>query len=388
MFARAFVQNDATNALIFALVIVTLGLGFWISRSRIALYGTGWYFLSIVPSVLLLAPAYVLGSPRLMVLASVGASLFWAAVVARLSSMKRFRWVAAVGVLSVICISGIFFMERAYDFLRMGDYIWRLTHLAESLKLTKNDEMLVLNPPDFLAPLAFNRRFLLSAEGATVMMDFLPYSQLLWLNTGQMFPNVKAFASRNNLRPPADRLYVPYQPFVDGQPLFDLLHKTPRLVVTAFDGDLFWPVYVGGPNLPGPDNMLAIFDQIELLQAEAYYSPNNRLVTVRLRWRLPEAVGARPFVHVYCNTDFIGQSDLSPWGGAYPFSGWQPGETQTEIRQVLLHKSPTPDCLRIQLGVYNEANAQRLKLTDVQHTSYPDDLYPVLLTAASQSIIP
>jgi len=134
--------------------------------------------------------------------------------------------------------------------------------------------------------------------------------------------------------------------------------------------------------MSGPDNVLATFEKIDLLQADAHLSPDGRLVTVKLRWGLPEAIPAEPFVHVFCNADFVGQSDMAPWGGTYPFSAWQANETESEIRQVLLNKTATPDCLRIQLGVYYESNAQRLKALDPQEKEYTDDLYPVPLVAA------
>lgn len=388
MAARPFVQGDATNALIVTLLAVTLIVGLAIARSRMAVYGIGWYFLAVIPSALLLAPGYVLGSPRLMLLASVGTALFWAAIVARLWTFRRLRWATAFCIVTVISLSGVFFLDRAYDFQRMGDYLWRLADLSQALQSAGSNQLLVINPPNFLAPLQPNRRFLLSAEGATVMVDSYSYAQQVWLNTGKPAPRVDAIGSRIAFHPPADRLYLPSQPFVDGQPLYDRLHKTPELIATEFDGNSFWPVFVGGPDIAGPNVTLATFENIELLQAEAYFSPADRLVTVKLRWRLPEATPEQPFVHVFCNADFIGQADFAPWGGNYPLKVWQPGETQSEFRQIWLQAPATEDCLRIQLGVYYESNAQRLKLTDAQQTTYSDDLYPVPLKGVSSSLIP
>src|SRR5579859_2657069 len=144
--------------------------------------------------------------------------------------------------------------------------------------------------------------------------------------------------------------------------------------------------------MPGPGDVLATFDQIELLQAEAALSADRKLVTVKLRWHLPQPTPAQPFIHVFCGSDFIGQADFAPWGGTYPFSQWRSGETETEIRQILLKMSSTMpitlDCLRIQLGVYTETNAQRLKLTvkgattSGEQSRYADDLYPVTLSLA------
>jgi len=340
MLIRPFIQGDATNALIFALLAITLILGLRIARSRMALYGAGWYFVTIIPPTLLLAPGYVIGSPRLMMLASVGAALFWAAVVARLWTFPRGRLPTALGMLIVGALLGVFFVNRAYDFERLGSYTWRLTELSQALQSAGSDQLLIINPSAFLAPLQPDHRFLLSSEGATFMTDGYSYAQQLSVNSGKPSPSVDAFGSRIAFHPPTDRLYVPRQPFIDGQPLYDLLHKTPTLIVTEFDGNSFWPVFVGGPNMPGPNTALASFEGIELLQAQAYFSPGDRLVTLKLRWRLPSPKSAQPFVHVFCNADFIGQADFAPWGGTYPFSAWQPGETQTEIRQVLIFHAP------------------------------------------------
>ncbi len=398
MAMRPLVKGDANNTLIFALLGVTVVVGLLISHSRLAWYGLGWYFLAVIPSVLFLAPAYVLGSPHLMMLASVGMALFWAAILGRLWESRRFRFFTLAGTMAVIALTGVFLADRAYDYQRMGDYLWKLTHLSETLqsKDTSNsgkasDSLLVVNPPDFLAPLQGTRRFLLSTEGAAVMVDSYSYTQQVSLNAGQGAPPIDAIGSRLALRPPSDRLYVPFQPFVDGQPLYDLLHQRSGLIVTEFDGNNFWPVYVGAPDLPGPESVLATFDRIQLLQADATLSTDQRLVTVKLRWYLPKPTAAQPFIHVLCGSTFIGQADFAPWGGTYPFSQWRPGETETEIRQVLLKTPATPDCLHVQLGVYTEANAQRLKLTvagvtaAAQKKRYADDLYPVTLTLPGQS---
>jgi hypothetical protein len=71
----------------------------------IAAYGVAWYVISLLPSAVLLAPDYVLGSPRLMLIASMGGSLFWAilAVIVDVKLPTVLTWAAAAQTALVRC---------------------------------------------------------------------------------------------------------------------------------------------------------------------------------------------------------------------------------------------------------------------------------------------
>ncbi len=80
--------GDVAPGWVIALVIGTVAPAWsWAWRQSraaglIAAYGLVWYVLSLLPSAVLLAPDYVLGSPRLMLVASMGGCLFWGVIVA------------------------------------------------------------------------------------------------------------------------------------------------------------------------------------------------------------------------------------------------------------------------------------------------------------------
>jgi hypothetical protein len=101
-----------------------------------ATYGAAWYVLSLLPSAVLLGPDYVLGSPRLMLVASIGGSLFWGvimALAAHKSGRQEWKWgwrlAQAVLVIFPLIVSLSFLQQRRIDFIHLGDYTWRLLDL-------------------------------------------------------------------------------------------------------------------------------------------------------------------------------------------------------------------------------------------------------------------
>jgi hypothetical protein len=63
-------------------------------------------------------------------------------------------------------------------------------------------------------------------------------------------------------------------------------------------------------------------------------------------------------VRVSCDGEQVGQSAGAIWGGTHPFRVWQPGEIQTDLREIRLSRSVsvTKSCLQIYSGVSGEGN--------------------------------
>lgn len=360
------------------------------SLGLLAAYGLGWYALSTLPSALMLSPDYILGSPRLMLVASLGGGLFWGAALGGLWPRRTGRAIA-LGVLALaLVVSGTFWRARRTDFLRAGDYTWRLVDLVEA-QAAHTDRLLLANALNYTAP--DPPMFLLGSEGVTFMMDFLGYEQQVWLNTGlDIAPDagrIETLAYDQALRY-AGGGYTPHGDFLGGPALHERLRAAPLIIATRFEGRAYWPTVVGGADWPGPGVPLATDPQsgLRLLAAEAAYSPARDTVTVLTRWALAEPQPVKLFAHVWCGDRFLAQSDGYPWGDMLPFSAWEPGEVQADVRTIRLPPGTDPACLRVMTGVYWEADVTRLPLVDAASGDpFPDGAVPVPLRV-SDALVP
>ncbi len=376
------------------------------ARSRVVmaqLYGLTWYVLGALPAVLLLAPDYISGSPRLMVFSSLGAGIFWGASLAaiwgesrQLSVLSRqstnyfalfaplrFKVVFILIVTLAVFVSVRFLSERRDEALVQSDYTWQLLRLLEHDQPTAP---LVVNAPAFLAPTEANRTFLTGAEGVVYMDAYVNYSQQFWAMTGVEFPHVEALAYNPTQRNMPDIVFAPYQTVGQGT-FLERLRAASHIYATYFEGEQFFPVYVGSPNVDGSDEPFALFNDgdLALTEAAAVYVPEAQAVTVTTRWHVGVPIAAKPFVHVVCDGVLVGQLDGAIWGETYPFSQWSAGETQTDVRQIRLSQPVTRECLNVVAGVYWEADGVRLPVVDAATGErYADDLVPVELEQSQE----
>lgn len=385
--ARPFITGTAVPYTVYALVGGTLlvcVLILW-RKSRqfqvVAGYGLFWYLAGMLPMILLLDQHEVSGSPRILIFASFGLSLFWGMVLAALwQGGRMLRLLGAVVMVWALVVSVRFLtLERSY-FLAMSDYMWRLMDLVEAQPDATTDGRIVLvNAPDYLSPFDDDRTFLRGGESAGMMDYRVNYDQQIWVNTGILPPDVQAITYTQIMRVTSFSM-LSHGDWMSLDQVVAAVREGQYLYVTQFEGDHFWPVYVGSPNLPGPDTPLVRFgeDAISLTQLDMTYAESRQTLTVRARWLVDTPVMAKPFTHVLCDDVLVGQLDADPWGETYPFQYWQPGEIQTEYREIRLSQPFNTDACYAYVGLYNANDGVRLAAVDAQtEQPLPNDLVEV-----------
>ena len=247
---------EATRVLLLVAAVVA-PVAIWTAwRSReagaVVVFGVAWYALALIPAALFLAADYVLGSPRLMLVASLGGGLAWGAAGAEIVRATRHlrprrRWMLWGPLAALPLILALNFLTaRRHDFLHLGAFTWRLFDLLDAADIAGQD-ILIVNAPNYLAPK--EPTFLLGAEGATFMLNELGYEQPYWLNTGQDFPaaRIDALAYRQTVKY-TSRSCTPHQEFVEGEGRRARLGAATRLFTTQFDDPRFCPsTAAGGP---------------------------------------------------------------------------------------------------------------------------------------------
>lgn len=378
--ARPFVTGDAQPWLILVLVATTTILLILLaSKSRqIALFGVGWYMLGILPAMIVLPAGYVLGQPRLALFASVGAGMVWAAALAvpvRLS----LRFGLTVSILLIgIAISVEFLIQRKDEFLRLRNFNQAaLTLFRENNTITSG--AVLVNVPDYITPPDEDRRFLLGTEGALYVDETLDYNQQFWMNSTLDYHNIDVFALPEIQRNTGFGFRA-HPPILNTMEAINRVKDAPQVYVTQFYGDGFYPMLVGGTDFVSDIESMPLAtypdDGIALQVGQATYA--DGMVTVRLEWQQDSPLPIKTFIHVYCDTEFIGQSDGYPWGDTYPFSAWGPNETQTDMRYVPVEVDDS-SCLKVFAGLYNESTIDRLAAFDHSGSHIQDDAVQIPL---------
>jgi len=391
MAVRPFVSGDADVMTILLLVILTTGLVMLLvgmqNRRRLlpVSYGLGWYVLAVLPAAIFLPAGYVLGQPRLALLASVGGSLFWTmALVAVLSSWNMLGKILFLFVVGgMLLLSFEFLSMRRAEFLRLRDFNREAVTLLETNRAFEADTVMV-NMPDYLTPPEYKRRFLLGTEGVLFVDETLDYSQQFTMNSSFNFDSVDVIAYPSIQRSEGFGFRA-HPPVLDRQRVVDSVHDAEQVYVTQFDTREFYPVLVGGTALTDgalTDGEFAVFEGGNLRLNSGEYNLHEDVIVVSTTWTVAQPSAVKLFVHVYCDESFIAQSDGYPWGDTYPFLYWQVGETQTDIRQIALESDYNEDCLQVFAGLYYESDITRLEAVAPEGVApYIDNLVP--LTRAS-----
>lgn len=359
------------------------------SARRLVWGGLGWFILGILPPALLLPAGYVLGQPRLALLAALGAMSAWgvllAALLHRPPRFLRDR-LLHVGMLAImglsVWVSLEFLAMRRADFLRLRDWQHSALALFEHHQIVQTGAVLV-NAPDYITPSESDRRFLLGTEGVLFMDAGLDYAQQLSINMpgSLVHTNITVIGYRQIQRSEGFGFRA-HPPDLGVAEVAVVVQDTPHVIVTMFSGDHFWPEYVGGNAADENTSAetLAEFPEpgFALLTANGRFDPTRGEIITSIRWQVEQPAPIKTFVHVICEGRLIAQSDGFPWGDTYPFVFWRSGEAQTDIRTLRLPETcPSP---QVFTGLYREDDLIRLRaVNSATRIHYPDDLVPVSL---------
>jgi 4-amino-4-deoxy-L-arabinose transferase-like glycosyltransferase len=140
-----------------------------------------------------------------------------------------------------------------------------------------------------------------------------------------------------------------YEPYPGSQvTLYVLGNTTPPLQPAA-------ALFAAGPRLTG----------FAFTPAAVAHPGDTLLVTLQWQAVAPMPIDYTVYAQLrYANGQVAAQLDSQPASGTRPTSGWQPGETILDRKAILLPANLAPGAYTLQVGLYNLANLQRLKLTN------------------------
>jgi hypothetical protein len=374
---RRVTKSEATTGLLYLLTAVTLIpllVNLWFRSKRLfrlAAFGCFWYVFAALPSALLLETTYIVGSWRLLLVSAPGAAIFWGIALYALwthgtesASESRTPHLAfAVRVIAVlIAVWGIyvsvdFLAQRRDEATLQADYLRALK--AEIEQYGTGDRPLVINAPMWLNP-SDDRRWLLTiGEGVSFVAGFVNFNWLYEAETGTPFPYINALVYSPTFNPPKWLSYAPFQTYAFGEDFTTKVREATDIYVTIFDGDAFYPQYVGSPGATGDDQTEREFGVtgVVLTDIDAVQTAPETIV-IESRWRVydPEIARYMPFFRISCGNEIVGESSGYIWGEVHPFWAWTIDEVETDRREVMLMRPAETECLSVDVRLVPEGD--------------------------------
>ena len=346
--------------------------------TRVFAFGVIVWALASLPSILILDNAYVLGSPRLFYLASVGAALICALPLLALESLLRFETLAPARSAGVWYLKfGIWCLIFAVCYLPSASYTrcelayqgmaGEVGRMMAGAAQSTSQELTFVNLPYFFSSggqvAECRNPFVFAPTGAVVIppyadaRDFVRYNggpdrPTLAFTAPEYQPGWQTFGapiSVEQLRGQLDTSRV----FV-----FDLIHWR------FFDLSAAWQ-----PNAP-MSQARTILGKSQIANLKSEFS-NQGIVT--LTWQsLAPVQDLRVFVHVYAASGKLAaQDDGPPAAGFAPTSWWRPGDVITDTHAINMASLP-PGTYRVTAGMYDGTIGKRLEAR-ADGARLPDD---------------
>ncbi|MCL4504613.1 MAG: hypothetical protein M1140_01120 [Chloroflexi bacterium] len=162
---------ETSVVLIFAIVVAVALFLQWRTRQLFwGLFGLGVWFITVAPSSLLLDPAYIRISPRLMYVSVVGIAIFWGAAVLAVLQLARMQ-VVRYGLL----VTGVILAVWCWGYI--ADHLNETARLTPAMRLidadmkrsNPDDTVLLINMPAWNSPTY--PAFLIGAEGMPIFQN-------------------------------------------------------------------------------------------------------------------------------------------------------------------------------------------------------------------------
>jgi hypothetical protein len=351
-------------------VIALFGLARYARVTRIFAFSLLVWVLASLPSILVLNPDYVLGSPRLFYLASVGVALACALPVLALERLLKFdighlRFGPAALLLAVCYLPSADYTRCQLAYQGLAGEVGKM--MADAARST-SQEVTFVNLPYFFSSRGKGTEcrnpFVFAPTGAVVIppyadaRDFVIYNGgpdrlTLAVTVREYQPGWQTFGAPQSVEQLRERLGTS-RVFV-----FDLVRWR------FFDLSAAWQ-----PNSPmGQARATLGKSQIANLKSEISHQG-----VVTLTWQSLAAVqDLKVFVHVYdANGKLLAQDDGPPAAGFAPTSWWRRGDVITDTRTINMASLP-PGTYRITAGMYGGTTGERLEVRGPDGAHMPED---------------
>lgn len=364
-----FLTSGAFILITFLLARQAKVVGLW-------LFALGWIVGSAAPSILVLNPDYLYGSPRLHYLPSIGVALLWGlpllAIKVEVKTAVSRVIIPFVYLLAVV-LPPLPFINCQMDFYAQASHIVRQMGQIGT-DAPPERELVFANLPYFFSsygehPDGCPSPYPWTPVGAVVVPPYAQARDFVRFNGGPDRP-VTAVTIPDYV--PGWTTYGPDRPLAE---IRDELPETAVYVFNLSDGDFFDLTNAWQPAANINPSEATFGDEISLIGTQVNRTADE--IEVVVDWQALQE-GERPltvFVHLYDSTGaLVAQHDGLPAQGFAPWPLWQPGDVITDRHVIPLPAPLTSGSYRLAIGVYDSNSGERLAgMTD--STPLPDNIY-------------
>ncbi len=349
----------------------------WARQLALFWYALAWFAVGILPLWLQLDFAYVITSPRILYLATVGCSMIWAGIPVFLWTHLPARWwprvLAAAGVVGLLAFNGAYVRQKMVLAEEVAAPLWQAVDAAavEGSAIS----LLYLNVPAWVAPKEPVYR--VGTEGLTFIPEYVRVQDFVYVN-GRVEPEIEAAIFEPTQK--EWRAYVGYAGTgLSWDELTQQIRRVDGVYLTTYpDGGLRF-VEAGGlePAVTpvGSGAAEARFgDQIALLKDQVEVSGDQLLIKLWWQCLSTPQQDVTVLLHVYdASGQLVTQADGYPLAGLFPAQRWQPGDVVRDVRRVSLPPELAGGVYTVAVGWYDAASGLRLPAVDAQGQPVPDD---------------
>ncbi len=358
--------HDFTTTYLFAAVgILLIVIGYQTAKKqlqRIILFGLGWFVVSSLPAVFLLDFAYILSSPRLLMIPSVGVAIVWAGVICALWESVRYKAILrafSIGLAGYILAASSWMIVVH---MNQHETLGRIWQQAADITVEANRPGFDTVPVFVNLPSALVERqlfFPIGHEGTVFMVPYIPLERII---DGQLgHPASAVFRAYEDIRPQRDYLYDVLD---SGRDWPEILAGNPRVDIwlTDYLEDDIQLRRIGSSITPTRPTFPFVFAELDssILLASAVQEKQN--VAVEIVWRVGETAPPfewTAFVHLLDDQgQLITQADGHPWGNTYPLGQWSPAAQHIDLRTITIPEGATGE-LTVQIGLYSNLSGER-----------------------------
>jgi hypothetical protein len=365
-------HNLAALALLAAVSLILLfALARYARATRAFAFGLIVWALASLPSILILDSAYVLGSPRLFYLASVGAALVCALpILAFEPLLKLENWYSKFG-LGAVLLAACYLPSADYTrcqlaYQGLAGEVGR--HMADAARSTSEKEVTFVNLPYFFSSRGpgteCRNPFVFAPTGAVVIPPYADARDFVVYNGGPDRPTLAVTLPE----------YQPgWQAFGTPVSVVQLRERLDTSRVFVFDlvrWRLFDLSAAWQPNSP-MGQARATLGQSQIANLKSEISDQG---VVTLTWQSLAAVqDLKVFVHIYdAQGKLLAQDDGPPAEGFAPTSWWRRGDVIADTRSINMASLP-PGTYRITAGMYSGTTGERLEARGADGARLPED---------------
>jgi hypothetical protein len=336
-----------------------------------------WLALTSAPAVLFLDYKYVSGSPRMLMLMSVGAAWLWTDVIVRLTTwswttpaLRRLGLALTTACVFVIMAQNVTFVrDRIRPFELGGSVIRQIADRAAAS--TGTQPVVFINLPAWISPAQVV--FGVGQEGVMFLPSYFSLEMITRAYIGQ--------ASRTaSIKNEAIRSAVPYYVGLRDSTTdwSSLAASGGQVFVTNYTFDRVTIQPAGALKVePVPDRTIARFDQLVTLK-DASVNVTAEGLQVALDWQVTERLtdDVTVFVHVLdASGQLVAQGDGDPVAGSYPFNQWPKGLVVRDFRLIDVEGED----LAVRVGLYRRSTGERLTALTNDGTTIADNAVPLMV---------